>query len=257
MLPFSYASSGRALDIFDPVPRLQGKSGFSKIRLSLPPGPGIAVLRPAPSNRNSIMQRDENSFYPRRDPAAGLEEDQENFLRHGRISLGLPSLFYASLREPRLFEIVVGRTMDAARCEPVTLEGFRLGSIDAATGFPGIFPSDASGTPELECLVVHDLTLYEQTMVAWYEWDEYDLRRTPLADGGWAQVFLPDLEAMRREHGPVKIEPWSFERWRSSRLDEAVDRAREWMAQRPADAALIEAGCFPPEDVPAAGNAAV
>lgn len=187
-------------------------------------------------------------FYPSRDPAAGLEEDQAGFLSNARTSLGLPSLFYASLRDPGIFEVVVGRPMHDTRREQVTVPGFSTSEVNAGTGYPGIFRQDEEAA--LECLLISDLTRFEQTMVAWFEWDEYELRQVSLSDGRSAQVFIPDLDAIRREYGSFEIRPWSFEEWRASSLDGSIATAREWMMQRPPDRALIEAGFFAPDDVP-------
>lgn len=199
------------------------------------------------------MQHD---FYPSRDPGTGLDDDQHRFLASATVSLGLPSLFYASLRHPRLFEEVVGRSLEAEQCERIELAGFRLGMVDVGTGFPGVFPASQAGTATmpLQCVLVHDLTAFERTMVAWYEWDEYVLRPVPLADGRRAQVFVPDMEAVRAEHGSCPVAPWSYEAWRRRHLEHALAIARQWMAQRPGDAALIQAGFFtPPEARSATG----
>lgn len=187
-------------------------------------------------------------FYPSRDPAAGLEEDQANFLERGRISHGLPSLFYASLRDPKVFEVVVGRPMDRTCRECVTVPGYSTFEVDAGTGYPGIFRKDENTF--LDCLLISDLTPFEQTMVAWFEWDEYTLQQVPLLDGRSAQVFIPDLDAIRSEYGSFEILPWSFERWRAGSIDESVATARDWMKQRPPDRALIEAGFFAERDIP-------
>lgn len=202
------------------------------------------------------MHRNSNPFYPSRDAASGLREDQQSFLQSAVVSLGLPSLFYASLRDPRVFETVIGRPPEPGKLETVTIRGFRLGIANAGTGFPGLFSAPEPDDGELECVVVHGLSRFEQTMVAWYEWDEYLLRRVSLTDGRPAQVFVPDLEAIRREYGDFDIEPWSFEAWRARELDRAVRNARDWMAQLPDDASLIRAGCFTPADRPMNGQAA-
>lgn len=191
-------------------------------------------------------------FYPSRDPAAGLEEDQARFLSHARISLGLPSLFYASLRDPRVFEVVVGRPMVDKHREHVTVPGYAAFEVDAGTGYPGIFHKDKNTV--LDCLLISDLTPFEQTMVAWFEWDEYELQQVPLSDGRSAQVFVPDLDAIRREYGSFEMRSWSFEAWRVRSIDETVATAREWMTQRPPDHALIEAGFFTPVDQPLASR---
>ena len=110
------------------------------------------------------MPEHSSHFYPARDADAGLREDRHRFLESAEISLGLPSLFYGSLRHPRVFETVTGRTLDSCRRERTTIRGFRLGLANAGTGFPGLFPADGPGAPELECLLVHDLTRFEQAM---------------------------------------------------------------------------------------------
>lgn len=201
------------------------------------------------------MRHDTNPWYPSRNAEAGLREDQRSFLETATVSLGLPSLLYASLRDPRLFETVIGRPMDACEWERATLRGFRLGVVNAGTGFPGVFPAADPAAADLKCIVMHDLSRFEQTMVAWYEWDEYLLRRIPLADGRTAQVFAPNLEAIRREHGRFTIEPWTFEAWQCSHANRALVDAREWMARRPSTAALVHAGCFAPEESPGDGRA--
>lgn len=83
-------------------------------------------------------------------------------------------------------------------------------------------------------------------MVAGYEWGEYALHQITLSDDRRAQVFIPDPEAIRLEHGPFEIEPWSFEAWCGAGLDRAVINTREWMTQRPDDATLGHAGFFAP-----------
>lgn len=183
-------------------------------------------------------------FYPSTDAITGPGEDRRRFLESARISLGLPCLFYASLRSHRVFETVTGRAMDELRCERVAIRGYRLGIAEAGTGFPGIFPAPGNPAAEIECTLVHGLGRFEQTMVAWYEWDEYALHQITLSDGRRAQVFIPDAEAIRLEHGPFEIEPWSFEAWHAAGLDRAVANAREWMAQRPDDVELARAGFF-------------
>lgn len=194
--------------------------------------------------------------YPSRDFEAGLREDRQRFLESAEISLGLPSLFYASLRSRCVFETVTGRSIDELRWEWARIRGFRLGIVKAGTGFPGVFSSPGAPGEELECILLHGLSRFEQTMVAWYEWDEYLLRRIPLTDGRMAQVFVPNPETIRREHGRFDIEPWSFETWLSTRLDGAVATARDWMAQRPDDAVLARAGFFAPRSSPDSEQAA-
>lgn len=194
------------------------------------------------------MQHQRHPYYPSRDPESALEQDRREFLDHATISFGLPSLFYASLRDPRVFETVVGRPMQHCQWERVTLPGYILGQALAGTMLPGIFPAGEGSDAGLDCLAVHDLSRFEETMVAWYEWDEYELGRVALFDGRAAQVFMPDIQAMQDEYGPVDIEPWSFEAWRAHQLEESIAVARDWMAKRPDDESLIEAGCFTAED---------
>ncbi|HKJ95651.1 MAG TPA: hypothetical protein VKA32_08490 [Gammaproteobacteria bacterium] len=195
------------------------------------------------------MQESRDRFYPSRDPATGLEEDQNHFLSHARISLGLPSLFYASLRDPRVFEAVAGRPMETTHQENVAVPGYSTFEVDAGTGYPGIFYKDADTV--LHCLLISDLTPFEQTMVAWFEWNEYELQEFPLSDGRSAQAFIPDLDAIRRTYGEFDMPPWSFETWRTRSLEESVVTARDWMMQRPSNEALVEAGCFAMDDVSA------
>lgn len=194
------------------------------------------------------MRHGASPFYPSRNARTGLREDQRSFLETATVSLGLPTLFYASLREPRVFETVTGQPMDAVAWERVSIPGFRPGIVDAGTGFPGLFPAADPAGDGTECLIVHGLSRFVLTMVAWYEWDEYRLRRIPLMDGRTAQAFVPNLEAIRREHGHFGIKPWSLEAWRSRDVARAVVNAREWMAQRPADPELVRAGFFTPAE---------
>lgn len=201
------------------------------------------------------MPHGASPFYPSRNARTGLREDQRSFLETATVSLGLPTLFYASLREPRVFETVTGRPMDTVAWERVRIPGFRPAIVDAGTGFPGLFPAADPAGEETECIIAHELSRFEQTMVAWYEWDEYRLRRIPLTDGRTAQAFVPNLEAIRREHGRFEIRPWSFEAWRSRDVGGAVVNAREWMAQRPTDPELVRAGFFTPAE--SSGNGRV
>jgi len=202
------------------------------------------------------MRENRDPFYPCRNPESGLEEDQLEFLQRATISRGLPSLFYASLRDPLVFEAVIGRSMENSHWERVMLPGYVLGRIRAGTGYPGIFPAGDGPSGPLDCIVVHDLNRFEQTMVAWYEWDEYDLETVTLADGRQAQVFVPNLDAIRREYGSCEIEPWSFQSWQAHQRDETLAHGRNWMAQRPRDRALIETSCFNAKDLPAHRRAA-
>ena len=162
---------------------------------------------------------------------AQLALDKENFLRRGVHSIGLPALFYGSLRAPEIFEIVVGRALSSCAGEPVVLPGHALAKVIAGDGFPGVFED----TPDAEvpCLLVHDLSAAEERRIAWYEWDEYRLARFVLSDGRAAQAFNPDVEAIRRVHGAIDYHPWTFEDWAASYLGEAIPGAREWMAEIP------------------------
>jgi len=179
-------------------------------------------------------------FYPSRDPRAGLQEDHDHFLRHARITLGMPMLFYASLRHPRVFETVVGRPMEDTQWERVTVPGYSTYEVRAGTGYPAIFAAESATA--LDCLLISDLTPFERTMIAWYEWDEYALQEMPLTDGRSAEAFIPDLDAIRREYGAFDIVPWSFENWRASSLEESVANARDWIERRPDNQSLEEAG---------------
>lgn len=185
-------------------------------------------------------------FYPSRDPETGLEEDRNDFLDRARITLGLPVLFYGSLRDPRLFEVVVGRAIKTTCREHVTVPGYSTYEVRAGTGYPGIFYNDPDTA--IDCLLISDLTRFEQTMVAWFEWDEYDLQEVPLSDGRSAQVFVPDLDAIRREYGPFEFAPWSFETWREHSIEDSIANARDWMQRRPDDRSLARAGFFALED---------
>lgn len=202
------------------------------------------------------MRHDASPFYPSRNARTGIREDQRCFLETATVSFGLPSLFYASLRDPRVFETVIGRPMDTVDRERVTIRGFRLGIVDAGPGFPGLFPAADHAGDGIQSVITRGLTRFEQTMVAWYEWDEYRLRRIPLANGRTAQAFIPNLEAIRREHGRCEIRPWSFEAWRTRDLESAVVNARQWMAQRPSDSELARAGFFAPAESSSDGRGA-
>lgn len=195
------------------------------------------------------MQSGTSSFYPTRNAEAGLREDQRHFLDFATISLGLPSFSYASLRDPRVFETVVGRSLDACEHERVTIRDYRLGIACAGPGFPGLFPRADSKDPGVQGIMIHGLSRFEQTMMAWYEWDEYRLCRLPLLHGRSVQAFVPDPEAIRREYGGFEVAPWSFEDWQCRGVDRTVAEAREWMQQRPDDDALARAGCFTPTDI--------
>lgn len=196
------------------------------------------------------MPNQRDRFYPIRDPEAGLEEDQQNFLRQAQITLGLPTLFYGSLRDPRLFEVVTGRPLETTQWEVVTVPGYSTFEVNAGTGFPGIFYQDEDTA--LECLLIGDLSRFELTMVAWFEWNEYELQRFPLADGRSAQAFIPDLDSIREAYGSFEMSPWSFEDWRVNSLDQSIATARDWMAQRPDDRSLAGAGFFALEEYPRA-----
>lgn len=160
-----------------------------------------------------------------------LDLDRENFLAHGRHSLGLPALFYGSLRAAAVFEIVVGRPIETASLEPVVLHDHELARIIAGDGFPGIFPSEDGG--ELSCLMMTDLSAEEELRVAWYEWDEYKLGRFTVSDGREAQAFVPDIEAVHRLHGSIDFQPWTFEDWAERNLTAAIPNARTWMNEMP------------------------
>lgn len=202
------------------------------------------------------MRHEHDSFYSSRDPDAALREDQCEFLENAAISFGLPSLFYGSLRHPRIFRTVVGRSMDTLEWGTATIEGFRFGAVDTgSTEFPGIFPATPAAEP-IHCLVTSGLTRFEQTMITWYEWDEYVLQRIALADGRIAQAFVPDLEAIRIEHGRIEVVPWSFDQWWYGHVDHTLARARRWMALRPSNAEMVNAGCFRQEELPPDGRAA-
>jgi len=194
-------------------------------------------------------------FYRSRDPAVGLEEDQREFLGRARISLGLPTLFYASLRDPAVFAEVAGRPMNGTQRELVTVPGLSTFYVRAGTGYPGLFESGSDTA--IQCVLISDLTRFEETMIAWYEWDEYRLQQVPLSDGRAAQVFIPDLDAIRREYGEFEIVPWSFERWRAESLEESIVNARDWMSQRPDDQTLAGAGFFASEAVSGRGESVV
>jgi len=191
------------------------------------------------------MPQDNSDFYPCRDPAGALGQDQAAFLASAEITLGLPSLFYGSLCDDEVLRVVTGRGIGDVRREHVEIRGCCLGVVNAGKALPGLFPSD---NPEdrVECLLLHDLSRFEQTMVAWFEWDEYALQQLGLPDGRRAQVFVPDLGAVHREHGRYRIQPWSSEQWRRRHRLDTLSAARRWMAQRPDDHALARAGCFEP-----------
>lgn len=202
------------------------------------------------------MSASASSFYPDRDAETGLREDRRRFLECATISLGLPTLCYASLRDPRVFETVVGRPMDACHWEQVTIQGYRPGIVTAGPGFPGIFDVADSSDSCVECVLIHGLSRFEQAMIAWYEWDEYRLHRLVLSDGRPAQAFLPCVAAIRREYGGFDIAPWAFDARQSHGVNRAVANAREWMIERPDDAALARAGCLAPAASPSGCQAA-
>ncbi len=162
---------------------------------------------------------------------ATVERERQSFLRHELHSLGLPSLFYGSLRAPEVFEVVVGRPMSEAMVESVILPDHELARIIAGDGLPGIFPTRHAC--DLHCLLIDGLTPYESLRVAWFEWDEYKLDRFILKDGREAQAFVPDQVAIRRLHGMVDVQPWSYEDWRAGFLADATLTARAWMAEMP------------------------
>jgi hypothetical protein len=165
------------------------------------------------------------------DVFATVERERASFLAQESHSLGLPSLFYGSLRAPAVFEIVVGRPMHNADIQPVALPNHELARIIAGDGFPGIFPTQEDTL--LDCLLIRDLSAEEALRVAWYEWDEYKLGRFTLSDGQQAQAFVPDVEAIHRLHGSIDFQPWSFEDWRDQHLQDAIPNAQQWMAEMP------------------------
>jgi hypothetical protein len=162
---------------------------------------------------------------------ARLARDRASFLAHERHTLGLPSLFYGTLRAPEIFEIVVGRPRRDAAVEHVVLPYCELGRIVAGQHFPGIFPTDEES--DVTCILVEDLDARESLRVAWYEWDEYRLDRFTTQDGRVGQAFVPDVDAIHRVHGGIDFRPWSYEEWRASYLEETVAGARQWMALMP------------------------
>ncbi|MCR9222247.1 MAG: gamma-glutamylcyclotransferase [Alphaproteobacteria bacterium] len=161
----------------------------------------------------------------------GAEGTDHTFLERAVFTHGLPSLFYGSLRDERVFERVAGRPLAACRTERVTVVDHKLGRIMTAAGYPGIFPEPGG---RLECLLVHDLAPLESARIAWYEWDEYRLEHFPLSDGRTAEAFVPDVERIRRAFGAVDFEPWSFENWRAVHYDHALTDLAAWMALMPA-----------------------
>ncbi|MEQ8830477.1 MAG: hypothetical protein RLW87_11770 [Alphaproteobacteria bacterium] len=160
-----------------------------------------------------------------------IERERATFLAHDQHSLGLPSLFYGSLRAPEVFELIIGRPMADVPCEPVVLHRHELARIIAGDDFPGIFPTEDN--VDLHCLLVPGLTYEEQLRVAWYEWDEYKLSRFETTDGRQAQAFVPDVDAIHRLHGAIDFKPWSFEEWRERNLSAAIPNARIWMSKMP------------------------
>lgn len=164
-------------------------------------------------------------YYP-----TGADGTDRTFLERAVFTHGLPKLFYGSLRDERVFELVTGRPLDDCALEQVTVPDHKLGRIMTHAGYPGIFP-EAGGS--VECLLVHDLAPREQAAVAWYEWDEYRLEHFPLADGRMAEAFVPDVERIREVFGMVDFEPWSFENWRAVHYDHALTDLKAWMALMP------------------------
>lgn len=163
--------------------------------------------------------------------AVELETDRRNFLNHPSHTMGLPALFYGSLRAAEILGIVIGRALSETRHEQVQLAGHELSHVMAGGEFPGIFPSPDGGI--LDCLLVHDLSWAESLRVAWYEWPEYKLGRFTLTDGRLSQAFVPDIDALRREHGAIDFRPWNYDQWRRENLDAALPGAHEWMSLIP------------------------
>ena len=166
-----------------------------------------------------------------------LDRDRTRFLLHESHTLDLPSLFYGSLRAPEIFEIVVGRPMETATIEPVSLPGHELARIIAGDGFPGIFPAETEDS--LSCLLISDLSPRESLRVAWFEWEEYKLGRFSLSDGRTAQAFVPNIDVIRALHGSIDFHPWSFEEWRDRHLVGAIPNAQVWMAEMPDVTAML------------------
>ncbi|MEQ8444041.1 MAG: hypothetical protein RIM72_08245 [Alphaproteobacteria bacterium] len=169
--------------------------------------------------------------------ALDLDRDRRDFLAHPAHSLGLPALFYGSLRAPEIFEVVIGRALGDADHEHVQLEGYELSHVLAGGEFPGIFPSADAGL--LDCIMVRGLTWAETLRVAWYEWPEYKLGQFTLTDGRVAQAFVPDIDALRREHGAIDFRPWDYDAWRRDNLTAALPGAHDWMSQMPDLAPLV------------------
>lgn len=165
------------------------------------------------------------AYYPN-----GAEGSDRTFLERAVFTHGLPKLFYGSLRDARVFELVTGRPLAERRSERVTVPDHKLGRIMTHAGYPGIFPEPGGA---VECLLVHDLHVEDHACIAWYEWDEYRLEHFPLADGRVAEAFVPDVERIRAVFGMVDFEPWSFENWRASHYDHALTDLRAWMSLMP------------------------
>lgn len=162
---------------------------------------------------------------------AKLVQDRESFLAHDDHFLGLPSLFYGSLQAPEVFEIVVGRPLETANPETVSVMDHTLARINSGDGFPGIFPTTDTAT--LDCLLVSELSHYEALRIAWFEWDEYRLGEFALTDGRVAQAFVPHTEIIHRRFGPIDYQPWSFEEWRDDYMQDAIPDMHLWMAEMP------------------------
>jgi hypothetical protein len=164
-------------------------------------------------------------YYP--DGAYGIDH---TFQERAVFTHGLPKLFYGSLRDETVFELVTGTALDKFECEVVTVPDHKLGRIMTQAGYPGIFP-EAGGA--VECLLVHGLDLRSHACIAWYEWDEYRLEHFPLSDGRTAEAFVPDIARIRQMFGMVDFEPWSFENWQSAHFDHALSDLQAWMALMP------------------------
>jgi len=164
-------------------------------------------------------------YYPK-----GADGSDETFLERAVFTHGLPKLFYGSLRDERVFELVTGKPLDAHPTERVFVPDCKLGRIMTAAGYPGIFPEPGG---EVTALLVHDLDRLQHACIAWYEWDEYRLEHFPLADGRVAEAFVPDVERIRQTFGMVDFEPWSFENWRAVHFEHALTDLKAWMALMP------------------------
>ncbi|MGF1447753.1 MAG: gamma-glutamylcyclotransferase [Pikeienuella sp.] len=135
----------------------------------------------------------------------------------------LPVFFYGSLRDHELTEIVLGRRVPDAACQPAQAEGYatRRAALEA---YPMLVPEPGSVA---EGLVLLTPTEADLDRLAFFEEAEYALE--PIA------VTTPDGPIEAQHFRPTgKMPPvealWDFETWRREDRAVAVEAAREYMA---------------------------